>query len=345
MTAEVFETAAGVTNRSVAHEMRRTGKSPGAVRASDPPFGATASQVADNWSGEGKVVIVTGGYGGIGLETARVLASRGAEVVIAGRNESKGEDAIAELRKENPEARLRFMRLDTSSLASVAAFVESFRKSGLEFVNTLVNNAGIMHGPFGLSKDGHEMQFATNHLGHFLLTRLLAPELEAGAKRAGAASRVVNVSSCMHHATYPGGVRFEGLDEEKGYSEGAAYGQSKLANILFTRELEARMRSSGAQVTGVCCHPGVVPTQIMRSHSKLVGVAFRWIFKNFMPCYREIPQGAATQVFLCTADEVKGGEYYMDFAILPTSRYAVDRTLAKKLWDVSEDMCQEYLKG
>eukprot|EP00803_Ostreobium_quekettii_P006078 evm.model.scf_1342EXC.2 EVM.evm.TU.scf_1342EXC.2 scf_1342EXC:21685-25373(-) len=343
---EVFETIGGVAeDRGAMHEIKRTGATPGAVKVSDFPLDATAGQVAEGWQGEGMVVIVTGPYVGIGLETVRALAERGAEVVMAGRSQAKGEAAIARIRKGDPKAKLRFLNLDLSSLASVAAFVDDFRGLGLTGVNVLVNNAGIMEPPFGLSEDGHEMQFASNHLGHFLLTRLLMPELLAGAKSAGAASRVVNISSCLHHVTYEGGLRFGRLDDRDGYDAKRSYGQSKLANVLFTRELEARMREAGSPVTAMCCHPGVIPTQLTRHHNWLYRILLRHVFSHFLPSYRGIPQGAATQVYLCTTKSVKGGEYYMDCSILPTSRYAVNRAMAKKLWEVSEDMCKDYLNA
>lgn len=279
----------------------------------------------------------------MGKETARVLALRGAEVVIAGRSKSKADAAIAELKRRDPNAKLRFIELDLSSLASVKRFADDFLSTGLA-LNALVNNAGVMACPFALSADGHEMQFATNHLGHFLLTTLLLPQLEATAKATGQDSRVVNLSSHGHTMCYKGGIRFTELDSEEGYHPWGAYGQSKLANILFTRELESRMRERGTPITAVAVHPGAVPTDLMRHTNGFLAAIFPLLGRLMMPSYRTIRMGASSQVYMTTAKEVKGGEYYMDCAIMPTSAAAVDKEMAKRLWETSEELCKEYLK-
>ncbi|CAD7703158.1 unnamed protein product [Ostreobium quekettii] len=324
--------------------LRDTAQASG-VKFSEHSGKPTAEEAAKDWDGNGKVAIVTGPYAGLGKETTRVLALRGAEVVMAGRSKAKADAAIDEIRKENPGAKLRFMELDLSSLASVKKFADDFRATGLA-PNVLVNNAGIMLCPYGLSADGYEMQFATNHLGHFLLTRLLLPDLEAAANASGVQSRVVTVSSHAHHFPYRGGLRFDDLakPKAKGYNRSSAYGASKLANILFTRELDSRLRGRKSGVTAVCSHPGLVPTELARNFNPLVLRMAMWILRKVAPSYREIRQGASSQVYLCTAPKVDGGEYYMDCAIMPTSKQALDREMASKLWGLSEDMCTDYLE-
>ncbi|CAD7703156.1 unnamed protein product [Ostreobium quekettii] len=320
-----------------------TGKTSG-IKVSEFTGQSTAEEVAKGWDGTGKVAIVTGPYVGLGKETTRVLALRGAEVVMAGRSKAKADAAIGEIRKENPGAKLRFMELDLSSLASVKKFAGEFRATGLA-PNVLVNNAGMGGVPFTLSADGHELHFATNHLGHFLLTGLLLPDLEAAAKASGVQSRVVTMSSAVHHLPYPGGLRLETAGPSKeGYDGMKAYGSSKLANILFTRELEWRLRDRKSAVTAVCCHPGAVRTDAFRRLNRIFVDAFFWVLSKTVAGYRTVPQGAASQVYLATAKEVDGGEYYMDCAIMPTSELALDRDLAVKLWEASEEMCTEYLK-
>lgn len=337
-----FDTEGGVTNVSMFRIFNATGKT--GKKVSEFGVQSTAEQVAKDWNGNGKVVIVTGAYAGIGKETARVLASRGAEVVLAGRSKAKADAAMAEFKSQNPSAKLRFLELDLSSLSSVKRFVDNFRATGLG-LNALVNNAGVMACPFTLSTDGHEMQFATNHLGHFLLTELLLPELEASAKKTGHDSRVVTLSSAAHHKSYKEGIRFTELDSKNGYTPWGAYGQSKLANILFTRELESRMRDSGRPITAAAVHPGAVRTELTRHSNPFLVSVMMGLASIVMPSFRPIPVGAACQVYLTTAKEVKGGEYYMDCAIMPTSAAAIDREMAKRLWETSEEMCREYLKN
>ncbi|CAD7703157.1 unnamed protein product [Ostreobium quekettii] len=339
-----FETKGGFATLGTWQLMTDTAHKSG-IKVSEFTGASTAEEVAKDWDGKGNVVIVTGAYAGLGKEATRVLALRGAEVVMAGRSKAKADAAIDEIRKENPGAKLRFMELDLSSLASVKKFADDFRATGLA-PNVLVNNAGIMLCPFGLSADGYEMQFATNHLGHFLLTRLLLPDLEAAAKASGVQSRVVNLSSHGHHSPYPGGLRFGDLVEPKkeGYDGGMAYGSSKLANILFTRELDQKLKDKKSAVVAVCCHPGVVPTELGRHMNSWLWPIVFWILSKILPSYRTLQQGAASEVYLSTTPEVEGGEYYMDCAIMPTSKEALDKAMASKLWDVSEDMCKDYVK-
>ncbi|MEW5300319.1 MAG: hypothetical protein WDW38_008247 [Sanguina aurantia] len=302
-------------------------------------FGSSSSAeaVAASYDGAGKTVIVTGCSGGLGLESVRVLAARGAEVIMAVRD-VKGVTITAEkLRAELPGAKISIMSLDLASLTSVREFAAAFLATGKP-LNVLLQNAGVMFNPFTLSADGHEMQFATNHLGHFLLTHLLLEHMLATAQSSGVQGRIVTVSSLAHCLyEYPGGVKFDTLDLPEGYDMEKAYGQSKLCNVLFTRELNQRLQ--GRPVAAVCCHPGVILTNLAR-HIEAGPMARAWGVAKVLckPLFKSIPQGAATQVYLATSPRVEGGEYYYDVNIRPSSRLAHDRRLGKKLWEFSEKL-------
>ena len=209
---------------------------------------------ANVWTAEaipdlsGKTLIVTGGNSGLGFETTRALARRGARVVLACRNPEKAREAIARLHAENPRADVEGMALDLASLASVRAFAKRFLAEN-DALHGLVNNAGVMALPRCETVDGFEMQLGTNHFGHFALTGLL---LEALLATPG--SRVVNLSSTMHKT---GRMRFDDLHGERSYGKWTAYGQSKLANLLFTYELQRRLAAKRAATISVASHPGV----------------------------------------------------------------------------------------
>jgi len=232
------------------------------------------------------------------------------------------------------------MELDLASLSSVRAFAAAYKRTGKP-LHILMCNAGIMACPYALSADKHEMQFATNHLGHFLLANLLLDNLIASAQSSGSNSRIVILSSAAHFAPYKpslgGPIRFDKIDAKEGYSEWMAYGQSKLCNVLHARELHKGLSTHNVPVTVVACHPGVIPTELFR-HIKMspivrtvLGVALGWSFKT-------IPQGAATQTYLATGDGVLGGEYYADCNLSPSTKASHDEQLGAKLWEVSEDL-------
>ena len=216
----------------------------------------TAEEVAREWDGKGKTAIVTGPYTGIGLATARELACRGCEVILAGRganSEERGDKWITKhILSRCPSARVTALELDLSSLASVKTFATAFKKTGKD-LNILVNNAGIMKIPqFTKSADGHELQFATNHLGHFLLTRLLLEDLKRSAKKKGAPqSRVVNVASTAQYMSYKKGILQEGeIDDPEHYDDWRAYGQSKVSFSTLSLSLK---QSKDADAVCVCC--------------------------------------------------------------------------------------------
>ncbi|KAM0911731.1 hypothetical protein ACQ4PT_013328 [Festuca glaucescens] len=219
---------------------------------------STAEQVTAGVDASALTVVVTGASSGIGLETSRVFALRGAHVIIAARNTEAASEAKKRITESNPTARVDVLKLDLSSLKSVRAFVDQFNSMNLP-LNILINNAGVMLCPFQLSEDNVEMQFATNHLGtvfycHFLLTNLLLDNMKATAKYTGTEGRIVNLSSIAHHHTSSKGIQFDELNDKNKYSDKMAYGQSKLANILHAKELSRRLR--GAATT---CYVGINP--------------------------------------------------------------------------------------
>ena len=203
---------------------------------------------------DGKTVIITGANTGIGKETAIDLARRGARVIIACRSAEKGEEALMEVRAKSGNDHVVFRRLDLASLESVRQFASKVLEEE-PTIDILVNNAGVMACPYSKTEDGFEMQFGVNHLGHFLLTNLLLDRLKESP-----AARIVNVSSTAHRRV--DAINFDDLNSEKSYNRMAAYGQSKLANILFTRSLAKRL--VGTSVIANCLHPGVIRTELGR---------------------------------------------------------------------------------
>jgi len=202
---------------------------------------STAEQVTHGVDGSGLTAIVTGASSGIGAETARVLALRGVNVVMAVRNMAAGEKVKQSIVNEIPNAKVDTMELDVSSLESVRKFSSDFNSSG-RGLNILINNAGIMATPFKLSKDNIEMQFATNHVGHFLLTSLLLNTMKKTSSQSKKEGRIVNVSSEAHRYPYKEGIRFDKLNDKDEYKTISAYGQSKLANVLHANELTRRFK-------------------------------------------------------------------------------------------------------
>ena len=203
---------------------------------------------------DGKAVIITGANTGIGKETAVDLARRGARVILACRSAEKGEETVVEVRARSGNDKVVFRRLDLASLESVRQFASSILEEE-PTIDILINNAGVSCCPYSKTEDGFEMQFGVNHLAHFLLTNLLLDRLKEAPT-----ARIVNVSSIAHR--HVKGINFDDLNSEKSYSPLVAYGQSKLANILFTRSLAKRL--AGTSVITNCLHPGVIRTEIFR---------------------------------------------------------------------------------
>nr|XP_029116693.1 short-chain dehydrogenase TIC 32, chloroplastic [Elaeis guineensis] len=242
-------------------------------RKADSGFSAvsTAEEVTQGIDGTGLTAIVTGASSGIGAETCRVLTLRGVHVVMAVRNLSTGSAVKEAIMKEIPTAKVDVMELDLSLMASVRKFAENFNMLNLP-LNILINNAGIALVPFMRSRDGIELHFATNYLGHFLLTNLLLENMRITARNSGIEGRIVIVSSVAYKATYREGIRFDKINEKSGYYDFRAYGQSKLANILHARELSNHLKEKDIGVTVNSLHPGVITTNILRHRSFWNGI-------------------------------------------------------------------------
>ncbi|KAK4792576.1 hypothetical protein SAY86_023011 [Trapa natans] len=296
---------------------------------------STAEEVTEGIDGTGLTAIVTGASSGIGYETARVLAHRNVHVVMGLRNMATAKGVKESIAKHNPAAKIDVMELDLSSISSVRKFASSFSSSGLP-LNILINNAGIMMTPFTLSEDNIESQFATNHLGHFLLTNLLLETMKSTAQRTQKEGRIVNVSSRRHKFSYPEGIRFDRINDRSGYNSLSSYAQSKLANVLHSNDLARRLKAEGIDVTVNSVHPGPIATNIFR-HSRLISAIIHTFGKYFL---KNVQQGAATTCYVALHPRVGAitGKYFSDCNISEPSSQAKDAEMAKKLWDLSSDL-------
>jgi len=286
----------------------------------------------------GKVIIVTGANSGIGYEAAKEFTRNGARTIFACRNMEKAKVALDLIQSEIPVAPVEIMQLDLTSLESIRKFAERV-KAKYEHLDVLLNNAGIMMVPYGTTEDGFELQFGTNHLGHFALTGLL---IELLLNTPG--SRVVNVSSTGHRF---GTMDFDNLmfAGGQGYSPVSAYGRSKLANLLFTYELQRRCEAAGASTIATAAHPGIADTNLANH------MLDRWHLKIFKPVMRWFVQsaamGALPSLRAAVDPNVSGGEYFgpqgpresRGYPVLvqsiPTSH---DQADAKRLWKISEKL-------
>ncbi|KAL5744649.1 hypothetical protein ACOSQ2_027765 [Xanthoceras sorbifolium] len=299
---------------------------------------STAEQVTAGIDGTGLTAIVTGASSGIGIETARVLALRGVHVIMAVRNVATGNDVKESILKKHPSAKLDVMELDLGSLASVRKFALNFIARGLP-LHILVNNAGIMGTPFTLTKDNIEIQFATNHIGHFLLVNLLLETMKKTARESGREGRIVIVASDGHKFAYREGIRFDKINDKTGYTGFGAYGQSKLANILHANELAKRLKEEGANITVNSLHPGAIATNIMR-HNRFLTALNKVLGKVIGSLVKSVGQGASTTCYLALNPQVQGvtGEYFEDNNKSKTNEQARDEEMAKKLWDLSMNL-------
>ncbi|KAA8522420.1 hypothetical protein F0562_013219 [Nyssa sinensis] len=293
---------------------------------------STAEDVTKGIDGTGLTAIVTGASSGIGTETTRVLALHGVQVIMAVRNTDTGRKVKEAILKEIPNAKIDVMELDLSSMASIRKFASEYNSSDLP-LNLLINNAGVMAPPFMLSQDNIELQFATNHIGHFLLTNLLLETMKNTARESHIEGRIVNVSSEGHRFAYREGICFDKINDESSYSSIYAYGQSKLANILHANELSRRLKEEGVEITANSLHPGPIATNLLRHHGfidGIVNIVGKYVLKN-------VPQGAATTCYVALHPQVKevSGEYFSDSNLSKPSSLAKDAELAKKLWDFS----------
>ncbi|KAI3792420.1 hypothetical protein L2E82_06299 [Cichorium intybus] len=292
---------------------------------------STAEEVTHGIDGSGLTAIVTGATGGIGAETARVLALRGVHVVLAIRNTETGRKVIETILTETPDAKVEIMELDLSSQASIRDFAARYRSSGLP-LHILINNAGVLAPKFTLSKDKIELHFATNHLGHFLLTNLLLETMKITSHEQQIEGRIINVSSEGHR--FASNKTFsDQINDESSFNTLYAYGSSKLANILHAKELSRLLKEEGVNITANSLHPGFIVTDLFRKFnifSALCNKVLRHVAKD-------VSQGAATTCYLALNPKVKGvtGEYFCDSNLAKPSSKAMDLELAKELWEFS----------
>ena len=279
---------------------------------------------------QGRVAVVTGANTGLGFETAQVLAARGASVVLAVRNLEKGKEAAARIAAAAPGANVTVQELDLTSLASVRAAAGELAAAHPR-IDLLICNAGVMYPPKQTTRDGFELQFGTNHLGHFALTGLLLAQMLPVP-----GSRVVTVSSVGHRIRAR--INFDDLQWERSYSPVGAYGQSKLANLMFTYELQRRLSGAGTTIA-VAAHPGFAATELMR-HSPVAAVVAPLFSQN-------AAMGALPVLRAATDPGVLGGLYYGPAGFLGTRGYpelaassgrSHDEAVQRRLWTVSEEL-------
>ena len=293
----------------------------------------TAADVPDQ---TGRVAVVTGANAGLGLETAAVLAERGARVVVAVRDLGKGEKAVGEIERRTPNADVALQQLDLSSLASVRTAADELR-AAYPRIDLLINNAGVMYPPKQTTADGFELQFGTNHLGHFALTGLLLDHLLQVE-----GSRVVTVASIAHNIQ--AGIHFDDLQWERSYNRVAAYGQSKLANLMFTYELQRRLAATQTPTVAVAAHPGISNTELMRHipGSGLPGFSALAGLVTNSPAV-----GALATLRAATNPAVRGGQYYGPSGfrelvghpvLVQSNRQSHDTDVQQRLWSVSEEL-------
>jgi NAD(P)-dependent dehydrogenase (short-subunit alcohol dehydrogenase family) len=293
----------------------------------------TAERIPDQG---GRTAVVTGANSGLGLVTARELARAGANVVLACRNLAKGEAARRQIEAAAPGAPLELEELDLSSLESVRAFAERFRGRH-DRLDLLINNAGVMAPPRSRTADGFELQFGTNHLGHFALTGLLIGSMEGGED-----ARVVTLSSTAHRT---GRIAFDNLGGERRYFRWRAYGQSKLANLLFALELERRLRAAGSAVKSMAAHPGYAATNLQSAGPPLVDRLVMVVSNRVIAQSEDM--GALPTLYAATEPGLPGGTYVGPDGFaeqrghpkpVAPSKAARDEQVARRLWEVSEEM-------
>ena len=286
----------------------------------------------------GKTIVVTGGNSGIGYEAALEFGRHRATVILACRSMDKASTAVAQIKAAYPDAAVEAMALDLASLSSVRTFADAFKKNHGR-LHILCNNAGVMAIPYRRTADGFEMQMGTNHFGHFALTGLLFDRLSSADD-----ARVVTVSSGAHRI---GSIRFDDLNWEHGYRKWLAYGQSKLANLLFCLELQRRLEKARARMVSVACHPGYAATNLQAAGPRMAGSSIMESLTGVANSLfaQSAAMGALPTLYAATSPEVRGGDYigpdglgelWGTPAKVGRSAAASDASVAARLWEVSE---------
>jgi NAD(P)-dependent dehydrogenase (short-subunit alcohol dehydrogenase family) len=293
----------------------------------------TAADAPDQ---SGRVAIVTGANTGIGFQAAEVLADKGAHVVLAVRNLDKGKEAVARIGASSPNADVTLAELDLTSLDSIRKAADELR-SAYPRIDLLVNNAGVMYTPKGTTKDGFELQFGTNHLGHFALTGQLLDNLLPVQ-----GSRVVTISSLGHRII--AAIHFDDLQWERSYNRIAAYGQSKLANLMFTYELQRRLAAKGAPTIAVAAHPGGSDTELTRNLPEVIRQPAEFLWGLLA---QSAEMGALPTLRAATDPDALGGQYYGPDGLgeqrghprlVKSSSQSHNEDLQRRLWSVSEEL-------
>jgi NAD(P)-dependent dehydrogenase (short-subunit alcohol dehydrogenase family) len=302
--------------------------------APDAEKPSAASWIADHISSQvGRTFVVTGANSGLGLETVRALGGLGANVIMTARDHAKGQRALEELLAAQPDARIELVTLDLADLDSVQEFA-----GRVGSLDVLINNAGVMMPPHGRTKQGYELQFGVNHLGHFALTGLLLERISLSAD-----GRVVTVTSGLHKR---GRIHFDDLHGEHGYGRTKYYAQSKLANVVFAIELNKRLRAAGiTAIRSVLAHPGYSATNLQSSGPTGVSKLLMKASNRLMA--QDAEMGALPQLYAATGVDVDGGQFWgpdgrgeskgFPTLVEPLDD-ARDRELGKRLWDVSEEL-------
>ncbi|MGV3625516.1 MAG: oxidoreductase [Archangium sp.] len=287
---------------------------------------------------DGRVWVVTGANSGLGLESAKALAAKGATVVMACRSPERAEAAALEVKRESADAKVELRQLDVSSLESIEAFASEVMAAH-PVIDGLMNNAGIMMVPRALTVDGFESQLGTNHLGHFALSLRLLPALEKAES-----PRIVVIASQAHRQ---GRMNFDDLTAEKSYSASGAYGQSKLANLLFTYEAARRFKAAGKKTIVVAAHPGFSTTNLFSFSSRGGSRLMEWFVGLGSFLSQPAAAGALPQLYAASAPDVESGAYYgpdgwFELKGAPIRRdsnsHSKDLTSAKRLWELSEQL-------
>ena len=281
----------------------------------------------------GSTVVITGANTGLGYETARALSARGARVLIACRSQQKAEDAIKRIEEQNGAVDISYVPLDLGDLSSVRQCAEQLQSE--KRIDVLINNAGIMVPPYELTKDGFESQFGVNHLGPFALTGLLLEKLSKTLS-----SRVVNTSSIAHNV---GRINFKDINAERRYSASARYSMSKLANLLFSYELQRRLEAASLPVLSVACHPGIASTELDRYMPFVLSKGTELL----QPLLNTAAAGAWPTLCAATSGDVVGGGYYGPAYRFETAgpakkvrsnRASRDTAVAERLWTLSVEL-------
>ena len=294
----------------------------------------SAADVPDQ---SGRVAIITGSNTGIGYEAAAVLAKKGAHTVLAVRNLDKGNDAVARIKAASPDATVTLQELDLTSLADVRKSADELRAK-FPRIDLLINNAGVMYTDKASTKDGFELQFGTNHLGHFALTGQL---LDNMASVAG--SRVVTVSSFGHRILAK--IHFDDLNLDRNYNRVVAYGQSKLSNLLFTYELARRLAAKGAPTAALAAHPGAADTELLRNMPGGIRQVSQFFWSTFIAQGSDM--GAEPTLRAATDPAAKNAQYYGPGGlgeqrghpkVVGSSALSHNEDVARRLWTVSEEL-------